>query len=75
MHSARWVDEGEWIPTVLRELDGVAVEGRGCRCVLGEPWGGHEWYALAVSSAVGLLVLAAGLIYFRRVERTFADTI
>ena len=31
VHSARWVEEGEWIPTVLRELDGVPVEGRGCR--------------------------------------------
>lgn len=31
--------------------------------------------ALAVSSAVGLAVLVAGLVYFRRVERTFADTI
>ena len=33
IHSARWVEEGEWIPTVLRELDGVAFEGRGCRYV------------------------------------------
>ena len=33
VHSARWVAEGEWIPTVLRELDGVAPDGRGCRYV------------------------------------------
>ena len=33
VHSARWVSEGEWIPTVLRELEGVALEGRGCRYV------------------------------------------
>lgn len=44
-------------------------------CVLGLPMGRYEWYALGVSSAVGLLVLMLGLIYFRRVERTFADTI
>lgn len=34
-----------------------------------------DWPALAVSSVAGLLLLAAGLVYFRRVERTFADTI
>jgi XTP/dITP diphosphohydrolase len=33
VHSARWVAEGEWIPTVLRELDGVPLDGRGCRYV------------------------------------------
>jgi XTP/dITP diphosphohydrolase len=33
IHSARWVEEGEWIPTVLRELEGVARDGRGCRYV------------------------------------------
>jgi len=33
IHSARWVAEGEWIPAVLRELDGVAPDGRGCRYV------------------------------------------
>lgn len=33
VHSARWTEEGDWIPRVLRELDGVAAEGRGCRYV------------------------------------------
>jgi XTP/dITP diphosphohydrolase len=33
IHSARWADEGDWIPRVLRELDGVPDEGRGCRYV------------------------------------------
>jgi XTP/dITP diphosphohydrolase len=33
IHSARWTHEGDWIPRVLRELDGVAPEGRGCRYV------------------------------------------
>ena len=45
VHSARWVAEGEWIPTVLRELDGVSVEGRGCRyvCAAAAVWpGGRE---------------------------------
>jgi XTP/dITP diphosphohydrolase len=31
--SARWTDEGDWIPRVLRELVGVPAEGRGCRYV------------------------------------------
>ena len=33
VHSARWVAEGDWIPTVLRELDGVPLDRRGCRYV------------------------------------------
>lgn len=44
-------------------------------CVMGTPMGHYEWYALGVSCGVGLLVLLVGLLYFRRVERTFADTI
>ena len=34
-----------------------------------------HWPELVISAGVGLFVLAAGLIYFRKVERTFADTI
>ncbi len=33
IHSARWTEEPDWIPRVLRELDGVAAGGRGCRYV------------------------------------------
>ena len=33
IHSARWASEGDWIPKVLRDLDGVRAEGRGCRYV------------------------------------------
>jgi XTP/dITP diphosphohydrolase len=33
VRSARWAEEGDWIPKVLRELDGVAPEGRRCRYV------------------------------------------
>jgi len=33
IHSARWTEEGDWIPKVLREMDGVAVGDRGCRYV------------------------------------------
>jgi XTP/dITP diphosphohydrolase len=31
--SARWTTEDDWIPRVLRELDGVAPTARGCRYV------------------------------------------
>ena len=40
--------------------------------VLGGTW---DYYALAVSSAVGVALLVAGCLYFRRVERSFADII
>lgn len=33
IHSGRWTHEGDWIPRVLRELEGVGPEGRGCRYV------------------------------------------
>ncbi|HEX5366783.1 MAG TPA: non-canonical purine NTP pyrophosphatase [Acidimicrobiales bacterium] len=33
VRSARWTDEGDWIPRVLRELDGVPLPGRGARYV------------------------------------------
>jgi len=33
VHSARWTHEGDWIPRVLRELDGVPEAERGCRYV------------------------------------------
>ena len=37
--------------------------------------GEMDWYALGVSSAVGVALLLIGCFYFRRVERTFADVI
>jgi XTP/dITP diphosphohydrolase len=33
VHSARWTAEGDWVPRVLRELDGVGPDGRRCRYV------------------------------------------
>jgi lipopolysaccharide transport system permease protein len=41
-------------------------------CALGGP---VDWYALGVSGAVAAALFAAGCLYFRRVERTFADVI
>jgi lipopolysaccharide transport system permease protein len=42
------------------------------QAALGGPF---DWYAFAVSSAVGLLLAVGATLYFRRVERGFADTI
>ena len=33
VRSARWADEGDWIPKVLRQLAGVPEAERGCRYV------------------------------------------
>jgi lipopolysaccharide transport system permease protein len=41
-------------------------------CVLGMP---VDWYSLGVSSAVAVSAFAIGCLYFRRVERSFADVI
>ena len=40
VRSARWTAEPDWVPRVLRELDGVAPGGRGCRyvCVAAAVW-------------------------------------
>ena len=40
--------------------------------LLGEPF---DFYSLAVSSAVGVVILLVGCFYFRRVENRFADII
>jgi XTP/dITP diphosphohydrolase len=42
VRSARWADEGDWIPRVLRELAGVPEAGRGCRyvCAAAAVWPG-----------------------------------
>ncbi|MGH9185336.1 MAG: RdgB/HAM1 family non-canonical purine NTP pyrophosphatase, partial [Acidimicrobiales bacterium] len=33
IHSARWVEEGEWLPELLRRLDDVPTARRWCRYV------------------------------------------
>jgi XTP/dITP diphosphohydrolase len=40
VRSARWADEGDWIPRVLRELSGTPEAGRGCRyvCAAAAAW-------------------------------------
>jgi len=39
---------------------------------------GHQpvnWNLLIVSSGIGVLIFLTGLLYFRKVERSFADVI
>ncbi len=57
-----------WLP--LNPAYGLILNFRAA--VLGEAF---DWPALAFSAAVGLLVTGFALIYFRRVDRTLADTL
>jgi XTP/dITP diphosphohydrolase len=55
--SARWTTEGDWIPRVLRELEGVPPDGRGCRyvCAAAAAWpDGRE--VVARGEVVGVIV-------------------
>lgn len=58
----------QWLP--LNPAYGLILNFR--QAVLGGPF---NWYAMGVSSAVAMVLLFVGLIYFRRVERSFADII
>jgi lipopolysaccharide transport system permease protein len=43
--------------------------------MLNESFTWYSWYSLGVSSAVSVALLLVGCLYFRRVERSFADII
>jgi lipopolysaccharide transport system permease protein len=57
-----------WLP--LNPAYGLILAFRDC--CLGNA---INWYAFTVSAAVGVVFALIGLLYFRRVERTFADLI
>lgn len=57
----------------LNPMYGIILNFR--NLVLGYPMDAHSWQALGMSIIVTATLLMAGLVYFRRVERTFADTI
>jgi len=60
-----------WIPLLpLNPAYGLIANFR--LAVLSQPL---DLYALAVSGLITLLLVAAGCLYFRRVERNFADII
>jgi lipopolysaccharide transport system permease protein len=61
-----------WI--ALNPVQGMVTNFRAC--VLGPEVGGEvDGFGLAVAFGISILVMAAGLIYFRRVDRTLADKI
>ena len=57
-----------WLP--LNPAYGLILAFRDC--TLGNA---INWYAFGVSATVGVVFALVGLLYFRRVERTFADLI
>lgn len=57
-----------WLP--LNPAYGPILNFRSA--VLNEPF---DWYALGVSALVGIVALGIGLVYFRRVETSFADMV
>jgi len=57
-----------WLP--LNPVYGLILNLR--QTLTGQPL---DWWPLLVSVSFGVLITAAGLIYFRRVENTMADTI
>jgi lipopolysaccharide transport system permease protein len=70
MQAERVVGERwQWL-LPLNPAYGLIVNFR--QAVLGGPM---DFYALAVSAAVSVLLLLVGCVYFRRVERSFADII
>jgi lipopolysaccharide transport system permease protein len=58
----------QWLP--LNPAYGLILNFRAA--VLGEDL---DWMALVISTAVGVLVTVVALVYFRRVDRTLADTL
>jgi lipopolysaccharide transport system permease protein len=70
MQAERVVGPGWRLLLPLNPAYGLIVNFR--QAVLGGP---PDWYALAVSGGVSLLLLVAGCGYFRRVEARFADII
>lgn len=70
LDAARVVGPRSELLLPLNPVYGLILTFR--QTVLGGP---INWYALIVSAAVSMAVLLLGCLYFRRVERTFADII
>ncbi|HEX6420064.1 MAG TPA: RdgB/HAM1 family non-canonical purine NTP pyrophosphatase [Acidimicrobiales bacterium] len=60
VRSARWTEEGDWIPRVLRELDGMPAGERGCRyvCAAAAVWPGPGGREVVVRGTVEGVVAA-----------------
>jgi lipopolysaccharide transport system permease protein len=57
-----------WLP--LNPAYGLVLSFR--EAALGEAF---DWYSFGLSTAVGIVVFLGGIVYFRRIERSFADLI
>jgi lipopolysaccharide transport system permease protein len=61
-----------WLPVLaLNPMSGIIEGFRWALLGVGDPPG----LMLAVSTSVSLLVIAGGIAYFRRAERSFADVV
>lgn len=65
-------DDGSRLSYVLPLNPAYGLIANFRRAMLGDA---IDWYSLAVSGGVGVLLLLVGCFYFRRVERDFADII
>ncbi len=71
-YSATLIPEGTW--RLLYGLNPMAGVVQGFRwAILGT--GAPSWEFLGLSSLVSLVLLISGALYFRRMERTFADVV
>jgi lipopolysaccharide transport system permease protein len=72
VYSSTLIPEGGWqLLYALNPMAGVVQGFRWAMLGVGAPPSGF----LAISAAVALLLLISGFLYFRRMERTFADVI
>jgi lipopolysaccharide transport system permease protein len=72
VYSSTLIPEGGWqLLYALNPMAGVVQGFRWAMLGVGAPPSGF----LAISAAVALMLLTSGFLYFRRMERTFADVI
>jgi lipopolysaccharide transport system permease protein len=72
VYSSTLIPEGGWqLLYALNPMAGVVQGFRWAMLGVGAPPSGF----LAISAAVALMLLISGFLYFRRVERTFADVV
>ncbi len=72
-YSAQYVTDPWQFVYALNPMAGVVQGFRWA--ILGTKLGPDAALTLGISTAVSLLVFVSGLFYFRRMERTFADTV
>jgi len=65
---------------VISEFRGFLLKTNALALAIGVIIGGAlgnaiDWYSFAISATVGVVLAVVGMLYFRRVERTFADLI